>query len=92
MNKQHTNIKFTFGKQQNNQISFLDILIKGNGENFTTTIFVKKVIIGLFTIYLSFIQLSCKIGLVGTLICRAFKILSNWRFFHDKLNNIKKYV
>ena len=27
-NKQHPNIKFTFEKQQNNQISFLDILIK----------------------------------------------------------------
>ena len=28
LNKHHTNIKFTFVKQQNNQISFLDILIK----------------------------------------------------------------
>ena len=28
LNKYHTNIKFTFVKQQNNQISFLDILIK----------------------------------------------------------------
>ena len=28
LNKHHTNIKFTFEKQQNNQISFLDILIK----------------------------------------------------------------
>ena len=41
-NKQHPNIKFTFEKQQNNQISFLDILIKYNGKNFSATIFVKQ--------------------------------------------------
>ena len=38
----HLNIKFTFEKQQNNQISFLDILIKYNGKNFSATIFVKQ--------------------------------------------------
>ena len=42
LNKHHTNIKFTFEKQQNNQISFLDILIKYNGKNFSATIFVKQ--------------------------------------------------
>ena len=49
LNKQHPNIKFTFDKQQNNQISFLDVLIKINGENFSTTIFCKKTTVGLFT-------------------------------------------
>ena len=31
LNKQHPNIKFTFEKQQDNHISFLDMLIKNNG-------------------------------------------------------------
>ena len=57
LNKQHPNIKFTFEKQQNNQISFLDILIKNNGENFSTTIFRKTTATGLFTNYLSFTSL-----------------------------------
>ena len=92
MNKQHPNIKFTFEKQQNNQISFLDILIKNNGENFSTTIFRKTTAIGLFTNYLSFAPLSYKIGLVKTLIHRAFKICSNWCLFQDEVNNIKKYL
>ena len=92
LNKQHPNIKFTFEKQQNNQISFLDILIKNNGENFSTTIFRKTTAIGLFTNYLSFTPLSYKIGLVKTLIHRAFKICSNWCLFHDEVNNIKKYL
>ena len=38
----HPNIKFTFEKQQNSKISFLNILIKNNGENIFTTIFCKK--------------------------------------------------
>ena len=42
LNKQHSNIKFTFEKQQNNQISVLDIFIKNNGENFSTFIFRQK--------------------------------------------------
>ena len=79
MKKQHPNIKFTFEKQQTNQISFIDIIIKNNAENFSTTIFgKKKTAIGLFTNYLSFTPLSYKIGLVKTLIHRAFKIYSNW--------------
>ena len=57
-NKQHPNIKFTFEKQQNNQISFLDILIKYNGKNFSATIFCKTTAIGLFTNYLRFTPLS----------------------------------
>ena len=35
-------MEFAYEKQQNNQISFLDILIKNNGENFPTTIFRNK--------------------------------------------------
>ena len=42
LKKQHPNIKFTFEKQQTNQISFIDIIIKNNAENFSTTIFGKK--------------------------------------------------
>ena len=79
-------------KQLNNQISYLDIFIKNSGENFSTTIFRKTATIGLFTNYLSFTALSYKIGLVKTLIHRAFKICSNWCLFHDEVNNIKKYL
>ena len=50
-----------------------------------------KTAIGLFTNYLSFTPLSYKIGLVKTLIHRAFKICSNWCLCHNEVNNIKKY-
>ena len=90
LSKQHPKIKFTFEKQQHNQISFLDILIKNNGENVATIIFRQTAAIGLFTNYLKFTPLSYKIVLFKTLIRRAFKICSNWCLFHNEVNNIKK--
>ena len=42
LNKKLPNITFTIEKQQNNQISFLDILIKSNGEIFSITNFGKQ--------------------------------------------------
>ena len=90
LKKQHLNIKFTFEKQHSNQISFLDILIRNNGENFSTTIFRKTTTISLFTNYLSFTPLSYKIGLVKNFIRHAFRICSNCCLFHDEVNNIKK--
>ena len=102
LNKRHPNIKFPFEKQQNNQTSFLDILIKINGENFPTTIFRKKTTIGLFTNYLSVIPLSYRIGFVNNLIHHAFKICSNWCLLHNEVKNftlnftllfhVKKYL
>ena len=75
-----------------NKISFLGILIKNKGENFSTTIFRKATAIGLFTNYLSFTPLPYKTGLVKTLIHCASKICSYWSLFHDEVNGIKKYL
>ena len=50
LNKQHPNIKFTFGKQQHNQISFLDVLVKINGENFLQLFFLKQQLLPYFQI------------------------------------------
>ena len=42
LNTQHTNIKFTFENQDNKQISFLDVLVTNDGDQFTTSVFDKK--------------------------------------------------
>ena len=59
-------------------------------KTFLQLFFVNKTAIGLFANYLSFIPLSYKVGLLKTLIHRAFKICSNWCLFHDEVNNVKK--
>ena len=71
LNRQHSNIKFTFEKQVNKQISFLDVLITNDGDQFCTSVFCKETVIGPFTIYLGFTPSSYNLGLLG-LYCIAF--------------------
>ena len=92
LNSQHPNIKFTFEKQVNKQISFLDVLITNDGGQFCTSVFRKETAIGLFTNYLGFTPFSYKVGLVRTLLHRAFMISSSWFLFHEEIVKIKHYL
>ena len=92
LNTQHPNIKFTFEKLVNKQISFLDVLITNDGYQFNTSVFRKETAIGLFTNYLSFTPFSYKVVLVRTLLHRAFMISSNWFLFHEEVVKIKRYL
>ena len=49
LNTQHPNIKFTFEKQINKKISFLNVLFTNDGDQFCTSVFHKETTIGLFT-------------------------------------------
>ena len=51
MNSRHRNIKFTFEEEQDNKISFLDILITRVGNGLQTLLFCKKTFSG---VYLNF--------------------------------------
>ena len=46
----------------------------------------------LFTNYLSFTPFSYKVGLVRTLLHRAFMISSSWFLFHEEVVKIKRYL
>ena len=46
LNSCHTNIKFTVESEENNTISFLDILIKRSNHAFSTSIYRKKTVTG----------------------------------------------
>ena len=50
LNECHGKIKFTIGKQTQNQLSFLDLLITSNGDNFLNSVYRKKHSSGLYTI------------------------------------------
>ena len=89
LNCQHKSIKITLEKESNKFLSFLDILIKNEGNRFSTQLYQKKTSIGLFTQFNSFTPISYKIGLVRCLIYRAFKISSSYIIFHDKLEKVK---
>ena len=92
LNTQHPNIKFTFEKQVNKQISFLVVLITNDGDQFCTSVFRKETAIGLFNNYLGFTPFSYKVGFVRTLLHRAFMIKSSWFLFHEEVVKIKHYL
>ena len=92
LNQRHPKIKFTIEKQTENQLSFLDLLITSNGNNFQTSVYRKKDSIGLYTNYLSCTPFSYKMGLVKTLLHRAFLISSNWSNFHLELSKTKELL
>ena len=89
LNEQHINIKFTMEKEENSSLAFLDVLLTKNNHGFTSTVFRKKTSIGLFTSFDSFTPISYKIGLIKTLLNRAFVICSSWKILDKEINNIK---
>ena len=89
LNCQHKSIKFTLEKESNKLLSFLDVLIKNEGNRFSTSVYRKKTSVGLFTQFNSFTPISYKIGLVRCLIYRAFKISSSYIIFHNELEKVK---
>ena len=89
LNTRHPNIKFTFEKQVDGKLGFLDILLSTTQDKFSTSVFRKKTSIGLYTNFTSFTQFSYKIGLIKTLTHRAFEICSSWSLFDQECNKIK---
>ena len=90
LNNQHVNISFTFEKESNGSLSFLDILISNtNQHQFTTSVFRKKTYTGLLTNFLSHVPFTYKLALIKTLINRTFHICNNWKVFHQNIIELK---
>ena len=86
LNQQHPNIRFTFEKESNNQISFLDVLITKSSNQCVMSIYHKKTYTGLSLNFLSFSPFSYKAGLVRTLVDRARKINNTFSGFRNDVN------
>ena len=89
LNDQHPNIKFTLEKEIDNCLSFLDVKINKLSNGCITSTFRKKTYTGLRTNFNSFTSFSYKIGLIRTLIVRAFKINNTNTGFLKDVTNIK---
>ena len=89
INFKHPNIKFTMEKRVNHKSPFLDVLIDNHDPNFSLTrVYRKKTITGLLTNYFSLTSYSYKVGLIKTLVDRAYKINNTWLGFHEDINNL----
>ena len=91
LNTKHKNIKFTYEKQTENKLPFLDILISNN-RNLQTSVFHKKTYTGLLLDYFSFVPSSYKYGLIKTLIDRMYGINSTWASFDIDLKNFRQVL
>ena len=89
MDHQHSNIKFTFEVQKNNNFSYLDVKICRENNKFTTSAF-RKLTFSVFTNFDRFLPISYKYGLVNTLIFRYFKICSSYEKLHHEIVYLKE--
>ena len=92
LNELHPNIKFTCDKEAFDKLPLLDLLLMKNDDNaddnISITVYRKPTHSGVFTHFLSFIPFKYKIGLIRTLVDRAFKICSSWELFHVEIEKI----
>ena len=79
LNSCHLNIKFTMKTEEKGHSPFLDVLLSKQSASdhqgsFITSFYRKKTNTGLLTNYFSFSPFQYKLGLIKTLIDRAYKI------------------
>ena len=77
LNSKHENIKFTYQKESNNSVPFLDILISRSDLR------------GVYSNSNSFIYNHYKIGLIFTLLFRTSLIVSEFSRFHMEVSHLK---
>ena len=79
-------------KESENRLPFLDVLIDNNQAPVLTTVFRKSPFTGLLMNFTSFTSYSYKLGLIRTLIDRAYKINSTWLVFHQETTKIRDFL
>ena len=89
INSRHPNIRFTMEKEAYHKLPFLDVLVNNNDPNSPlTSVYRKKTFTGLLTNYFSFTSYSYKVGLIRTLVDRAYKINNTWLGLHEDIRKL----
>ena len=92
LNSCHRNINFTYEKETDNSLPFLDIKILRENNTFATSIFRKETFTGLYTNYKSLIPSAYKKGLIFTLLFRIVNICSSWSLIHTEFSKLKEIL
>ena len=91
LNSQHPNIKFTMEKETNKMLAFLDVCINNKDPcNLLMSVHRKKTFSGLLTNFFSFTSYSYKVGLIRTLVDRAYKINTTLAKFNEDVRSLLK--
>ena len=93
INSGHPNIRFTMEKEARHKLPFLDVLVDNNNPNsFLTRVCRKKTFTGLLTNYFSFTSYSYKVGLIRTLVDRAYKIKNTWLGLREDITKLMEIL
>ena len=91
INSIHPNISFTAEHEDDNKLSFLDVLISRTPTHFTTSIYRKPTFTTLSTNFFSAIPYNFKINSIKTLLHRAYHLCSNWSDFHSEIEYLANF-
>ena len=89
-NSCHKNINFTSEKETNNKLSFLDIDISRDKNQFITSVYQKPTFSEVFSHFDGFIPRCCKFNLVSTLIFCCYSICCCMELSHKEIMQLKK--
>ena len=88
INSQHPNIKFTMEKESK-MLALLDVYFNNKDPcNLLMSVYRKKNFTGLLTNFYSFTSYSYEIGLIRTLVDRAYKINNTLAKFNDDVKKL----
>ena len=76
LNSLHPSLRFTYKKESNHSLPFLDMLVERHDLEFLTLVYRKPTFTGQYLCWNSFSPQKQKINLIGTLVHRAFMICS----------------
>ena len=80
-------------KEAHHKLPFLDVLVNNNDPNsLLTSVYRKKTFTGLLTNYFSFTSYLYKVGLIRTLVDRAYKINNTWPGLHEDITKLMDIV
>ena len=91
LNGMHKSLKFTYEKESNNCLPFLDVLVERHDSRFSTTVYRKPTFTGQYTRWDSFCPKKRKINLISTLTHRAISICSSDKL-EDELTKIRSIL
>ena len=89
LNTCHSNISFTYEKESQGFMPFLDYKIFRENGKFATSVFRKSTFTGVYSNYNSLIPSTYKFGLVLTLLHRIYSICSDYKYFDTELSHLK---
>ena len=89
LNSFHPNIGFTYEKENNSQLPFLNVLFIRNGTHLDTAVYRKDTHNDLYLHWDAFAPVSWKRGTLRTLINRAYLICSNKELLQKELVNLR---